>query len=84
VGVSVMDDKNKTYNHIILEGCGVVALLAVMVLVGALILFFNLDRKEAQYPGSVPIPIISLESTTGIRLPLILVQRRGPWGIASF
>ena len=55
MGASVMDDKNKTYNHIILEGCGVVALLAVVVLAGTLILFFNLDRKEAQYPGSMPI-----------------------------
>lgn len=55
VGGFGMDDRNRSYNQIILEGCGVVTLVVVMVLVGSLIHFFNLDRKEAQYPGSVPI-----------------------------
>ena len=50
-----MDDKNRTYNQLVLGGCGVTVLVAVLVLVGSLFLFFDRDRKDTQYPGSIPI-----------------------------
>ena len=55
VGAFGMDDKNRSYNQLILGGCGVAVLVVVLVLVGLLFLLVGRDRKDAQYPGSISI-----------------------------
>lgn len=50
-----MEDKNRTYNQFVLGGCGVIILAALLVLVGTFFLLADLDRKNAQYPGSTLI-----------------------------
>jgi hypothetical protein len=55
VGDFDMDDNNRTYDQLILSGCGIATLVAVMVLVGLLFLIAGNDRRDAQYPGSIPI-----------------------------
>jgi hypothetical protein len=50
-----MDEEIRAYNHSILLGCGLAALVGVVVLAGILVLLFAHDRQAAQYPGSVPL-----------------------------
>lgn len=50
-----MVEEVRAYNHSLLMGCGVVALIITTAMVGILLLLFARDRQAAQYPGSVPI-----------------------------
>lgn len=54
-GKEVISDSARTYNRNILFGCGALALLIAVVLVGVVGLVAWQDRQAARYPGSLPI-----------------------------